>query len=238
MARGLQFTAAYTWSHTIDNSNGAFSTTDGGSARIFVDSNGNPLLNLNRGNADQDIRHNFVFSSLYELPFGRGKQFGGDVSTPLNYVIGGWQWNNIVTLQTGTPIDVFYQNDSPNNHANLTGPAYVRINHTTGLATISGDFSDPGNAAPGNLGRNALFGPGYHSWDTGMTKDFKVTERAKVEFRADVFNLLNHPQFQNGSFVNALNNGTIVGGITTTTNPATTRFSSERQLQLAVRITF
>jgi hypothetical protein len=238
MARGLQFTAAYTWSHTIDDSNGAFSTTDGGSARIFVDSNGNPLLNLNRGNSDQDIRHNFVFSSLYELPFGRGKQFAGNASTPLDYIIGGWQWNNIVTLQTGTPIDVFYQNDAPNNHADLTGPAYVRINHTTGLATISGDFSDPGHFAPGNLGRNALFGPGYHSWDTGMTKDFKVRERAKVEFRADVFNLLNHPQFANGSFVNAISNGTISGNITTTTGTATTRFSSERQLQLAVRITF
>src|ERR1035438_3622260 len=73
------------------------------------------LMNLNRGNADQDIRHNFVFSSLYEIPFGKGKQFGGDVPTAVNYVIGGWQWNNIVTLQTGTPMDLIYQNDSPNN---------------------------------------------------------------------------------------------------------------------------
>jgi len=69
-------------------------------------------------------------------------------------------------------------------------------------------------------------------------KDISLAERFKLEFRADVFNLLNHPQFQNGSFQQVLNNGSFANGVTTTTNPATTRYSSERQLQLAVRITF
>ena len=238
MARGLQFTAAYTWSHAIDNSNGAFSTTDGGSGRIFIDSNGNPLMNLNRGNADQDIRHNFVFSSLYEIPFGKGKQFGGDVPTAVNYVIGGWQWNNIVTLQTGTPMDLIYQNDSPNNRPDVTGVISAHIDHSTGQAVIVGNFSNPGNSRPGTLARNFVYGPGYHTWDTGMMKDFKFVERYTLEFRADAFNVLNHPQFTNSSFQQVINNGTVASGITTTTNPATTRYSSERQLQLAVRITF
>jgi len=237
MANGLQFTAAYTWSHTIDNSDGAFSATGGG-GRIFVDANGNPLLNLNRGNSDQDIRHNFVFSSLYEIPFGKGKRYGGDVPTALDYVIGGWQWNNIISLQTGTPFDLFYNNDSPNNRANVVGPVSVRIDHASGQGIVTGQLSNPGNSVPGTLGRNAVFGPGYHSWDTGMMKDISLAERFKLEFRADVFNLLNHPQFQNGSFQQVLNNGSFANGVTTTTNPATTRYSSERQLQLAVRITF
>ena len=237
MTNGLQFTAAYTWSHTIDNSDSAFSATGGGS-RIYVDANGNPLLNLNRGNADQDIRHNFVFSSLYEIPFGKGRRYGADVPTALDYIIGGWQWNNIVTLQTGTPFDLFYQNDSPNNHPDLAGPVSVKIDHSTGQGIISGNFTNPGSSIPGTLGRNAEFGPGYHTWDTGMMKDFKFRERFQLEFRADAFNLLNHPQFQNGSFQQALNNGTVSGSVTTTTNPAATRYSSERQLQLAVRITF
>jgi hypothetical protein len=72
-----------------------------------------------------------------------------------------------------------------------------------------------------------------------MMKDFTMRERFKLEFRADVFNLLNHPQFQNGSFQQNLNQAPPpVNGITTTTNPAVTRLSSERELQLAVRIMF
>jgi hypothetical protein len=71
-----------------------------------------------------------------------------------------------------------------------------------------------------------------------MMKDFKFVERYTLEFRADVFNLLNHPQFQNASFQQSINQGTVSGGITTTTNSAATRYASERELQLAVRITF
>ncbi|MGA7291342.1 MAG: hypothetical protein WBW85_02265, partial [Terriglobales bacterium] len=242
LTKGLQFTSAYTWSHTIDNSDGAFSNNSP-SNPIFVDANGNPLLNLNRGNANQDIRNNFVFGSLYELPFGTGKQFGSDWKPAVNYILGGWQWNNIVTLQSGTPFDLYYTNTSPQDRPDITGPISVKIDHATGQAIISGDFSTPPTvngyfARPGSLGRNALFGPGFHSWDTGMMKDVTMKERYKLEFRADVFNLLNHPQFQNGSFQGNLSNGTVANGVTTTTNPLVTRLSSERELQLAVRITF
>ncbi len=243
LSKGLLFTSAYTWSHTIDNSTGAFQNNSPNNP-IFVDANGNPQLNLNRGNANQDIRNNFVFGSLYELPFGKGKQYGGDWAPAVNYVLGGWQWNNIITLQSGTPFDLYYTSASPQDRPDITGPVSVSINHATGQGIISGDFSPPplvnGDfARPGTLGRNALFGPGFHSWDTGMMKGITMKERFKLEFRADVFNLLNHPQFQNGSFQGNLNSAPPpVNGITTTTNPAVTRLSSERELQLAVRITF
>jgi hypothetical protein len=242
LSRGLLFTTAYTWSHTIDNSDGAFEPISSTNP-LFVDGNGNALLGLNKGNANQDIRNNFVFASMYELPFGRGKQFGADWAPAVDYVVGGWQWNNIVTLQSGTPFDLNYPG-SPQDRPDVTGPVSVRIDHATGQGIISGDFATPPEngagdfARPGNLGRNALFGPGFHSWDTGMMKDFSLPERFKLEFRADVFNLLNHPQFQNGSFQQNLSTATPVNGITTTINPAVTRLSSERELQLAVRITF
>lgn len=238
MTRGLQFTAAYTWSHAIDNSQSAFGPISG-SAGIFVDSNGNPLLGLNNGNSNDDIRHNFVFSSLYELPFGKGRQYGGNWSPMLNYILGGWQWNNIVTMQSGTPLDLYYSSDNPSNRPNVTGPISVRIDHRTDQAIISGAFSDAGSNAPGALGRNAVYGPGYHTWDTGMMKDIKVLERYTLEFRGDYFNLLNTPQFENGGFQQQLNNAqSVINGITTTSNPAVTRFSSERELQLAFRFTF
>ena len=236
LSHGLTFRSAYTWSHTIDNSDSAFSnsTTDAG-ARVFLDPNGNPLLGDNRGNADQDIRQIFAFASMYELPFGRGRQLGSNWSPALNHILGGWQWNNIVTLQSGTPIDL-YVTGAPEDRPDLTGPASTDI--VDGKGIIRGDFTAPPvNAAgvyirPGSLGRNALYGPGLHTWDTGMMKDFTIESRFKLEFRGDFFNMLNRPQFDNFSFnTNALE---------TDTNPgiATTRFSSARELQLAVRITF
>jgi Carboxypeptidase regulatory-like domain len=237
MTRGWQFTASYTWSHTIDNSSSAFGPISS-SAAIFVDSNGNPILHLNRGNANDDIRHNFVYSSLYELPFGKGKQFAGGASSILDYIIGGWQWNNILTLQSGSPFDLFYQSDTPSNRPDVVGVISSRIDHSTGQAIVSGNFTNPGNSVPGTLGKNAVYGPGYHTWDTGLMKNIPIRDRFKLEFRGDFFNTLNTPQFENGSFVQALNNGSVSGGITTTTNPAVTRYFSERELQLALRLTF
>jgi hypothetical protein len=240
MARGLQFTSAYTWSHTIDNSNGAFTTTGGGNGnRIFVDSNGNALLNFNKGNADGDIRHFFVFSSLYEIPFGKGRMYANEIPTALDYVIGGWQWNNIVTLATGTPIDI-NTNGTPGNRPDVIGP--VRAVISGGQAMLTGNFacapSTTGNCGgvferPGDLARNSIHGPGYHTWDSGMVKDFRMGERFTLQFRGEFFNLLNTPQFANGSF-----NTNVGNGGSGTKQGAQTRNSSERELQLAVRITF
>lgn len=244
LAKGLQFTAAYTWSHTIDDSDGAFGPVSS-TTPMFVNANGNALLQYNKGNAPQDIRNNFVFASMYELPFGKGKQFGSDLPTALDYILGGWQWNNIITLQSGVPFDLNY-NGSPENRPDVTGPVSVVIDHATSQGKIIGNFSAPPVDAtsgdylrPGTLGRNALYGPGFHSWDTGMMKDFPIKERVKAEFRVDVFNLFNHPQFQNGSFQQNLNSGTVdSGGITTTVNPLVVRLQSNREMQFAFRITF
>jgi hypothetical protein len=243
MTKGLQFTSAYTWSHTIDNSDGAFGPISS-TVPIMVDASANPLLQFNRGNAPQDIRNNFVFASLYELPFGKTRQFGGNAPTAVDYIIGGWQWNNIITLQSGTPFDLNV-NGSPENRPDVNGPISVKLDHDTATGIISGNLSAPPTdpttgdyLRPGTLGRNQLFGPGFHSWDSGMSKDFPIKDRAKIEFRADVFNLFNHPEFENGSFQQNLNAGTVVGGITTTTNPLVVRLQSNREMQFALRVTF
>jgi hypothetical protein len=248
LKNGLQFTSAYTYSHTIDDSSGAFSPVSS-VVPIFVDGNGNALLPFNRGNSPQDVRNNFVFASLYELPFGKGRQFGSNIPAGLNYVIGGWQWNNIITLQSGTPFDLNV-NGSPENRPDISGPISVKIDHSTSQGIISGDFSAPPTnpipntpttgdyLRPGDLGRNALYGPGFHDWDSGMMKDFPIKNRLNIEFRADVFNMFNHPQFQNGSFQQNLNAGTVANGITTTVNPLVVRLQSNREMQFALRVTF
>ena len=232
MRGGFQYTAAYTWSHTRDDSNGAFSTTGGG-GRIFLDNAFRPVLAYNRGNADGDIRNAFVFSSLYELPFGRGRQFGSDIPTALDYVIGGWQLNNIVNLTSGSPIDLSV-NGTPGNRPDVSGPVSAKI--VRGKGVLTGNFSLPPSVGgvftrSGNLGRNFLQGPGYHTWDAGIVKDFTIHESLVSQFRIEGFNLTNTPQYTNGSF------NTIVAP-TLLTNTAQTRFSSERQVQLAIRFTF
>jgi hypothetical protein len=97
MSHGLQATVSYTWSHTLDNAASAFGN-NGGNTGVVVDSSGNANLSHNWGNADNDIRHSFVSAVIYELPWGRGRMWMTNVPKAVDYAIGGWQWNNIVTL--------------------------------------------------------------------------------------------------------------------------------------------
>ena len=187
---------------------------------------------------------------MYELPFGNGRQYAANAPKALDYIIGGWQWNNIITLSSGSPIDI-HINGTPGNRPDVTGSVSAKVVHGdpncityTGNSVcgeISGTFSTPavgatgGFISPGTLSRNALYGPGYYTWDMGMMKDLRLTERFTAEFRVDAFNLFNHPQWQNGIFdtnaSDAKSTNIIYGG------PQVRQFS-ERQLQFAFRLTF
>jgi hypothetical protein len=237
MSHGLQYTAAYTWSHATDDSNGAFSIN--GNSPIFVDSSGRVLLNQNKGNSDTDQRHAFVGTMMYELPFGRGKQWGSNWSRALDNVLGGWQFNNIVSLGTGTPFDVTIDGVRPD----ITGPASTGslqlVNNGAGrqwLSAPTGTFVDPPKngsgkfTRPGTLGRNHFYGPGYGTWDASLFKNFTLTERVKMQFRAEGFNILNHPQYINPD--SNVNDGSSFGAINNT------REFSERQIQFAFRFMF
>jgi hypothetical protein len=237
MTHGLQYTVAYTWSHATDNSNGAFSINT--NSPIFVDASGRVLLGANKGNSDTDQRHAFVLSSLYELPFGRNKQFGSGWSGLVDNVLGGWQFNNIVSLGTGTPFDITIDGVRPD----VLGPVSIgSLQSVKGgkqwITAATGAFVDPPRISgpnspftrPGTLGRNHFYGPGYGSWDASLFKNFTLTERVKMQFRAEGFNILNHPQFvspdanvRDGSGFGVINN---------------TRQFSERQIQFAFRFTF
>lgn len=211
LSTGLQVTAAYTWSHTLDNSASAFGTSGG----VLVTNNGVPLLQYERGNADTDQRQLFTLSSLYELPFGRGKMFAHDVPRGLNYVIGGWQWNNVVVLASGTPLDITgapsSANGRPDYHGGCTTGSSWQIDPATNLPAKywircpgAGAFTaqtPPAFTAPaglvGTLPRNAFPGPGTHSWDMSLVKNITISERVTTQLRAQVYNVTNTPQFQN-----------------------------------------
>jgi hypothetical protein len=238
-SQGWQYTAAYTWSHATDDSNGAFSINT--NSPIFVDAAGRVLLSQNKGNSDTDQRHAFVGTLMYELPFGRGKHWGSNWSGVMNNAFGGWQFNNIISAGTGTPFDITINGVRPDILAPVsTGSMQLVVNGTQPFR----QWISPGPAAfaapptngsgkfirPGTLGRNSFYGPGYGTWDASLFKNFTLTERVKLQFRAEGFNILNHPQYVNPD--TNLNDGTSFGLINST------RQFSERQIQFAFRFTF
>ena len=226
---GLDFQGAYSYAHSLDNSSG--------------NSNGvgiqNPFnLRLYRGNSDFDIRHTLVLSWSYELPFGRGKRFVSRAHGVLQQAVGGWRLNGIDTLATGAPftpvmVSSLLNSGSAAQWPNRIGPGTVE--HRTIQRWFNpADFVSPGNYTFGNSGRNILTGPGTRQFDLSMFKDFSFSEQAgrRLEFRAEAFNVLNTPQFNNP---NAQIGNPAAGSITSAGAPLLFQRTS-RQIQLALKL--
>ncbi|HWW15635.1 MAG TPA: TonB-dependent receptor [Candidatus Dormibacteraeota bacterium] len=236
LSRGLQLTAAYTWSHTLDNSASSFGTSGG----VLDGPNGMPLLQYERGNSDTDQRQLFTLSSLYELPFGRGKMLAQGVPKAVDYVIGGWQWNNVIVLATGTPLDISNgggANGRPDYHGGCTTGDTWQINQAATppvpakywLRCSASAFTVPVGLV-GNLPRNAFPGPPTRTWDTSLVKNITIGERVTTQLRAQVYNLFNTPQFQNPN--TSIGNGQFGQLLNARIAPP------NRELELALRITF
>jgi Carboxypeptidase regulatory-like domain len=261
VGNNLFITSAYTWSHALDNSNGAFNSgTNTAGTRFFITPTG-PSFKLNYGNSDQDQRNTFVSSLVYNLPFGHNQQFGNHVSRLLDEVVGGWQTNAIVTVDGGTPFDVNTSGiGNIDNRADVLRFQHVarglvggggsianRVNYFTGTFAPPPMLSDGVNtfyARAGNVERNQFYGPGFTAVDFGIFKDFSITERVKFQFRAQAYNLLNTPAFANPDA--DIHDGSLDGNGNYTTGPNSngfgtidaTRQQSQRQLELAARINF
>ena len=156
--------------------------------------------NLNRGSADWDRRHNFVFSQLWELPFGKGKQLLGDISRTADWLIGGWQVNSITTIQSGLPFNFGYDaganiNTGP-NRPNIDGDPNIDLSGTR-YSIDTSVFSNPGPGRFGNLKRNAFRGPGYWRTDASLFKKIKLTETKELEFRIEAVNFFNTVNLNN-----------------------------------------
>ncbi len=233
LSNGLTGTVAYTWSHTLDNA----ASSLGGPGGIVVGASGTPLLHYQYGNSNDDQRQLFAASAIYELPFGRGKRFGGDVPKAADYVVGGWQWNNVIVKTTGTPIDISGapntangQNGRPDYH----GGCSTHVSAFVWLACPAGAFTAPAGLI-GTLPRNAFPGPGTFTWDSSVSKNFNVTERVKAELRVQVYNLTNTPQFQNpdGRYTDT---PSATGGFGVLVSPRLA--PTNRELELAMRVSF
>jgi hypothetical protein len=202
---GLQFQASYTYSHALDDASSAsLGSQNQGDFRDQL----NPGLEY--GNADFDVRHRFVFSYMYELPFGKQKAFGGGASGWLDQLIGNWQVAGITTASTG---NWFTPTDTATNLANSDGGGTVFnaarpnvVGDPNGKPCLAGTLFNTCAFATnttvgtfGNAGRNIIRGPGFQNWDVSFFKTIPVREEMRFEFRAEFFNAFNHrnPLFSN-----------------------------------------
>jgi hypothetical protein len=231
---GFSMTTAYTWSKAIDISN------DNGGFAYYI----NP--GRSRAPADFDRRHMFNQSYIWELPFGKGKHFAN--TGPLSQVLGGWQISSLLTLMSGQALNISAPNATLNAPGNSNNPNYLG----SGGLPVSGDvnFRSTGRNQPtwfdpavfgapaanvfGNVGRNAFNGPGFANVDLSLFRRFVISERFKVEFRAESFNFTNTPQYPNpdGGFGNATFGQITSAGIGNSAD------GGSRQIQFGLRLMF
>ncbi len=240
-ASGLQFLASYTWSKMIDD----FSTVGSGSLGFlngdqtegsFTDNNNR---RLDRALSVFDVPHHFVGNFQYELPFGKGKKFlrQGRV---LPAIVGGWSVNGIITAQSGFPISITSEKNTTGANGGIQRPDSTGIS-TRSSGSVGQRINDYFNVnafaqAPlyafGTLGRTLPdnLGPYLFNWDLSFFKEVPIHEAMHVELRGELFNALNHPNFQSPT-----GNGTVYGlpqfgTITSTYDP--------RIIQVAVKLFF
>ena len=215
MSRGLQFNVNYTWSHFLDD----LDSSGWGSREGFQNYQNAYAPSENYSRSNFDIRNMFKGQAIYQLPFGRGRQFLN--SNPLlDALIGGWQTSATFVVQGGNPIGIttggnntsFNQSGSFTQYANLVPGANIklqgstksRLNEWYNLAALS----VPANYTYGNFLRNIVSGPGLSEINASLGKSFNIwPERGvQLQIRADATNVVNHPSFgQPGN--NAIGNG-------------------------------
>jgi hypothetical protein len=226
LTHGLQWTASYNYAHAIDDSPG---TIDNQTDRVDYT---RFKAGLERANSNLDVRQRFVFSALYQLPFGKGKTYGSNWNAVTNTIVGGWEVNPILSLQSGMPFDLV------SGYSGLrTRPDVVGTPNQTGdidkwfNGTAFGNPPTTGGIfmRAGNAGRNIFTGPARRYLDLSVNKNFQITERINTQFRTDFFNFTNSPQFSQP-------NGDITSG--DFGKVRNTLYQTERQIQFGLRIQF
>ena len=244
-AGGLFIKGSYTWSKAIN-----MADEDGWAGLRYF--NWEPVIRRNRTAAGYDRRHMFTMAFVYDIPVGKGKKLNV-ASRFADAVAGGWSLASVFSAYTGTPFSVSGSSASlnaPGNSqtADLIAPVRKIGNFGPGQSYFDPmSFRDPNFNRPagvyrfGTMGPNSLYGPGYWRDDVNLTKNFKVTERVKVEFRAEGFNITNTVRWSNPNSGSAsmqlnadgsLRNANNFMSITGTTN------DYERQFRFGLRVAF
>lgn len=236
LTSGLTFLGSYTWSKALDTTSANRGTNND---ILPQDSR---CLRCEYGYSAFHTPQRFVLSTLYELPFGKGKPFlnrGG----VLNQLVGGWQVGSLVTWQSGRTLNTNAGSDIPGTggfgepRLNASGvtPNLAADQRTTNTWFNPAAFSLPSPGMFGNMSRNRLIGPAVITWDFSAFKSFSVREQQRLEFRFESFNFANHPNWGDPN---------MNWGSTSPTRPGsnfltiTSTATSMRQLQLALKYLF
>jgi len=233
LSMGLQFTTSYTYGHALANSGTTLSNSPG-CCNVLDPTN----YNSSYANASWDIRHNLSTGFNYDLPFGRGRTYGANLNRLVSALVGNWQLNGVLTLHTGQPVTI--NSNGCQGVWNRCQPELVPgadPNAAPAGGRRADEWFDTANFLPpapltgGNLGLQTNYGPPTRSLDLSIFKDFPFTDRWRMQFRAESFNLANTPQFNAANL--DINRQDANFGRITGTQPG-----SERHIQFELRLQF
>jgi hypothetical protein len=255
LSHHFQLRANYTWSKNLDDGS-AWNTSVSSNTPAFVEVPSLPHLDY--GPAATDIRNVAAINGTYVVPAGRGEALFGNAGALTNRVISGWSVSTIASLLAGFPFSpqLGYNptgsGDSrnpvrPNLNPNFNGTLYTKGPTAQKVTQYFNPaaFSAPAYGTVGNVGRDSLTGPGYADWDLSLLKSTRLTERTRLQFRAEFFNILNHTNLQLPNEV-VYSTGPTQGTAANQTAAATlgspgvisATANTSRQIQLAAKIVF
>ena len=243
-SHGLSLRGIYTWSKALDDGDSVNGTAAANAPGLVS----NPYnLRSDYGLATYDVRNVAVVNAVYELPFGRGQAIANGVQGWSDALLSGWSVNSIVTLQDGFPFtpQLSY---NPSNNGDTRNPVRPFINPDfTGPVILGkpGQWFNPKaflqppvpsatNPVPGfygNLGRDTLIGPGLATWDFSAMKETRLRERLSLQFRAELFNLLNRANFNTPNLIVFT-----PSGVSGTAGAITSTSTTSRQVQFGLKM--
>ncbi len=246
MTNGLNFNFNYTWAHFLDDmdSSGWGSRAGGQAYQRSYDPH------ANYGNSNFNVPNAFKGGVVYQLPFGKGRQFVNN-NWLLDEVLGGWQSSGTLVVQSGQPFTVTMKTNNSYSQAgnwypNVIGNAHLSnrgSQHGTNQWFNEAAFAQPTPGTFGNSGRNSLNGPGLTNVNFSLGKSFAIWEQVRLQVRADANNVFNHPSFQlptaSLAVCSAVGTGcSAVGAVQTGTSTIRSTTVGGRTMQLSARLSF
>jgi hypothetical protein len=235
---GLALRGVYTWSKALDDGDSVNGTTTGNAPGLVS----NPYdIRADWGPGTYDARNIGVVSAVYDMPFGTGRQWGGNLSGIGGVLASGWSVNSILTLQSGFPFTA-QLSYNPSNNGDTRNPVRPFLNPNFTGNPILGTpqqwytpnvfLQPPANSGFfGNAPRDNLVGPGLVTWDFSTIKDTKLRESLSLQFRAEIFNLANRANFNTPALITFTPTG-----VSGTAGAITSTSTTSRQVQFALKL--
>jgi hypothetical protein len=153
------------------------------------------------GACDYDVQQNVVANAIYELPLGRGRAFGKNMNKVMDTIVGNWQVGGILSLHGGFPLTITASDASGTGSRGARADCLGPVHGYGGQNAAQGGYqwfdprplAQPAAGTFGSCGVGTVRGPGLHTMDLDITKNFKITERQNFDFRADFINVSNTP---------------------------------------------